>query len=93
MMAPMVAATIELRSSAPSIGFVLKQDAGQEPADERADDAQHDVTDDAEALVTLDEETGQVPGDGAEDQPGDDAHGFPPLPSIGRPGMGHAPRL
>jgi len=50
------------------------QEVGQEPADERADDAEDNVPDDAQALVTLDEETGQVPGDGAEDDPRDDAH-------------------
>jgi hypothetical protein len=34
------------------------------------------VTDDAKTLVTLDQEPGQVPGDGAEHDPRDDAHLF-----------------
>src|SRR6188472_3857806 len=48
--------------------------AGDEAADEGAHDAEDDVADDTEPLVTLDEETGEIPGDGAEDDPGDDAH-------------------
>ena len=52
----------------------VEQDAGQEAADEGADDAEHDVSDDAETLVTLDDEPGEIPGDGAEDDPRDDAH-------------------
>src|SRR5688572_6501210 len=54
----------------------IEEDTGKEPADERADDAEHDVSDDAETLVTLDEETGEVPGDGAEDDPRNDAHSY-----------------
>src|SRR5687768_954384 len=47
---------------------------GEESADERADDPEHDVSDDAETLVTLDKEPGQVPGDGADDDPRENAH-------------------
>ena len=74
MMAPTVAATIELRSSAPSIGSEPSKAPARKSADECADDAQDDVPDDTETLVTLDEEPGQVPGDSAEHQPRDDAH-------------------
>src|SRR5439155_3265752 len=55
-----------------------EQRAGEEATDDRADDAEHDVPDDAEALVTPDEETGQVAGDRAEHDPGNDAHELPP---------------
>ena len=48
--------------------------AGEEAADERADDAEHDVPDDAHALVTLDEHAGKVAGDGAEHDPCNDTH-------------------
>src|SRR5688572_3220755 len=61
-------------------GIGVEQDAGKESADERADDTEHDVSDDAETFVTLDEETGEVPGDGAEDDPRNDAHSLPPSP-------------
>ena len=74
MIAPMTATTIELTSSAPSIGLRVEQHAGEEAADEGADDAEDDVADDAVALVTLDDEAGEIAGDGAEDDPGDDAH-------------------
>ena len=82
MIAPMVATTIELMSSGPSIGFAVEQHAGEEAADERADDAEHDVPDDAEALVALDEEAGQVAGDRAEDDPRNDAHLSTSIPMV-----------
>ena len=74
MIAPIVATTIELMSSGPSIGFAVEEDAGEESANERADDAEHDVPDDAEALVTLDEEAGEVACNRAEHEPRNDAH-------------------
>src|SRR6185503_4981185 len=56
------------------------QRAGDEPADETTDDAEHDVPDHAEALVTLDEVPGEPAGDRADHQPRDDSHGsFPPM--------------
>src|SRR4051794_26842154 len=58
-----------------------EQRAGEEAADERADDAEHDVPDDTQTLVTLDEEPGEIPGNGAEHDPRDDAHGVKP-PSL-----------
>src|SRR4029079_6292145 len=50
------------------------QEARNEPADQRADDPQHDVADDAEALIALDEETGDVACDRPDYQPRNDAH-------------------
>src|SRR3954452_17465698 len=61
--------------------MAVEQDAGEETADESADDAEHDVPDDAESFVTCDEKAGEIPGDGAEDDPRDDAHSVPPSPS------------
>ena len=80
MIAPMVATTIELMSKGPSIGLLLKRTLARKPPTKRADDAEHDVPDDTETLVTLDEEAGQIPGDRAEDDPRDDAHFVPPSP-------------
>jgi hypothetical protein len=80
-------------SSAPSIGSEPSKGTGKESADECADDAQDDVPDDTETLVTLDEEPGQVPGDGAEHQPRDDVHLILHFPRIYRPWSGHGHRL
>jgi len=51
-----------------------EEQAGEEPANEGADDAEHDVPDHAIALITLDEEPGNVAGNRAEDQPREDVH-------------------
>ena len=79
----MTETTIELMSNGAVDRLGVEQDTGQEAADEGADDAKHDVPDDAEPLVTLDEEAGEVPGDGAEDDPRDDAHGVYLRPNAG----------
>ena len=47
---------------------------GEEPADQAADDSEHDVADHAEALVALDEVSGDIAGDRSYDKPRDDAH-------------------
>src|SRR4051794_25495344 len=58
----------------------VEEDAGEEAANEGANDPENDVADDPEALVALGEEAREVAGDRAEDQPGDDAHRVPPIP-------------
>src|SRR3954452_13121036 len=45
------------------------QDAGDEAPAERADDAEHDGADAGEALVRLDEHSGEIAGDRADDDP------------------------
>src|SRR4051812_8129860 len=55
-----------------------EQSAGEDPADERSDDAEHDMTDDAETLVSADKEARQVTGDRTKHDPGNDAHPKPP---------------
>src|SRR5262249_36193818 len=51
--------------------------AGQEAADDGADDPEDDVADDAQPLVALDEQAGEIPGDGTENNPGEDVHTTP----------------
>src|SRR5215210_7613492 len=71
--------------------MAVEENAREEPADERADDPENDVTDHAEALVTADEEAGEIPGNRAEDDPGNQTHGFRPPSQSGAlcsPGVG-----
>src|SRR4051812_17292069 len=63
--------------------MAVEQDAGQEATDECADDPEHDVPDDTESLVTCDEQTGEIPGDRAEDDPCDDTHTLTSVPIAG----------
>src|SRR6185503_593106 len=58
-----------------------EQGTRQESADEGTHDAKHDVPDHAEALVTTDEEAGEIAGDGAEHDPRNDAHQVTSVPS------------
>src|SRR3954451_22453034 len=51
---------------------LVEEGAGEEATDDRADDAEHDMTDDPESFVALDEEAGQVAGNRAEDDPRND---------------------
>ena len=54
--------------------MAVEEQAGEEAADEGTDDAEDDVADDSEALVTLDEEPRELPGDCAKHDPRDDVH-------------------
>src|SRR5688572_3978714 len=50
------------------------EQVGQETADERAHDAEHDVANNTPSLVTANEQSGDVAGDGAQDYPGNDRY-------------------
>jgi hypothetical protein len=60
--------------------IAVEEGTGKEAADERADDAKHDVPDDPETLVTSDEEPGQIPCDRAKHDPRNDAHSITSIP-------------
>ena len=61
-------------------GAQPRDERHEETADERADDTEHDVADYAPALITLNEQPGDVTGNRTEHNPGNDVdeHSIPP---------------